>query len=122
MLRFSTAVIYNFQEKNLLHGIEKSISTPILQEQEKDEGFDCFSDTVSEPDRFQERSGTQFVKNPFKLKRKGSKTSRRVKEMDASDPPTPNVSDNSLAVQGRTAPASVGEMLERPVALSARLR
>ena len=122
MLRLSTAVTYNFQEKSLLEGIEKSISTPILQEQEKDGEFDCFSDTVSEPDRFQELSGAHFVKSPFKLKRKRSKTSRRVKNMDASDPPTPNVSDNSLAVQGQAAPASVKDMLERPVALSARLR
>ena len=122
MLRLSTAVTYNFQEKSLPEGIEKSISTPILQEQEKDEESDCFSDTVSEPDRFQELSGAHFVKSPFKLKRKRSKTSRRVKNMDASDPPTPNVSDNSLAVQGQAAPASVKDMLERPVALSARLR
>ena len=122
MLQFSTAVSYNFQEKILPQGIEKSTSTPILQQQEKDEGFECFSDTVSEPDRFQERSESHLVKSPFKLKRKRSKSSRRVKKMEASDPPTPNVSDNSLVVEGRTTPASVVEILERPVALSARLR
>jgi hypothetical protein len=121
MFRYSTVITNTSPENSFPEEIDKSISTPnILQQKEKDEGFYGFSDTVSEPDHFRESAEPEFVKSPFKLRRKGSKTSRRAKNMEASDPPTPNVSDTSL-VPERAAP-TVGEMLERPVALSARLR
>lgn len=119
MFRYSTVITNTSPENSFPEEIDNSISTSnILQQKEKDEGFYGFSDTVSEPDRFRESAEREFVKSPFKLRRKGSK--RRAKNMEASDPPTPNVSDTSL-VPERAAP-TVGEMLERPVALSARLR
>lgn len=118
MFRYSTVITNTSPENSFPEEIDKSID--ILQQKEKDEGFYGFSDTVSEPDRFRESAEPEFVKSPFKFRRKGSKTSRRAKNMEASDPPTPNVSDTSL-VPERAAP-TVGEMLERPVALSARLR
>jgi hypothetical protein len=118
---FSFSIGNKFPENNFFQELVKSSSTPVLQQQEKDEGFNGFSDTVSEPGRLRELPGLEFVKGPFKLKRKGSKTSRSAKNMDASDPPSPNASDASLTVPEQGAEANA-EVLERPVALSARLR
>ena len=125
MFHFSTAFANTFPENSYSEEIEKSTSTPILPEQENERNY-CFSDTVSEPGHLEELPGLQFIKSPFKLIRKGSKSSRGAKNMQASDPPTPNpssASDISLPDPDRGVTAvTVAEMLERPVALSARLR
>ena len=123
MFHFSTAIANTFPENSFTKEIAKSTSTPILAKQENDEAIYSFSSTVSEPGRLEELPGPEFVKSPFKLKLGESKTSTI---MQASDPPTPNPSsalDVSLTDTDRgTSTVTVAEMLERPVALSARLR
>lgn len=116
MFNSSTTIAEKFPENSLLDGIEGSTPTSLSQQQEKKGIFEDSPDTVSEPDRLRDNSRSKFVKNPFQLKLRGVKTSKRDKNMETlDDPPTPNTLDTAVD-------QNTGEVLERPVALSARLR
>ena len=121
MFDLSAVIANRFLENSVSEDLDKPTSTDVFKQLEKEGRVDGFSHSDSEPDRLPEFPATAFVKSPFKLKRKESKTSKRTENMEASDPPTPNVSDTAVTESERVPPTIVG-ILERPVALSARLR
>lgn len=122
MFSFSTAkASEKSKAKSITEDTEKSTSSPILREREIKE-VERLSDTNSEVGPAREVVHSELIKSPFKLERRRSRRSRHSRGMEASDPPTPNVSDTALALVERIAPDAFLDNLERPVALSARLR
>lgn len=98
------------EDSNSVAQIEESASNPVLVpsritfEEE-------FPDTISEP-------GFDFVKNPFKLKRRFSKPLRRMSR-SIQEYDLPDLSRANLLMKEAVEAA---DDLERPVALSVRLR
>lgn len=116
MFRFSSAITSRFQDNAPSSEIEKSNSTPTLTG--SDDRISEFSDTVSEPDHDTEVHASDLARSPFKFK-KGSKSSKkRQKAMPAS---FPSPADTPETPSGGRSP-TIAESLERPVALSPRLR
>lgn len=117
MFRFTSAITNKFQDSSLFSGeIEKSASTPSFTCKDDPE----FSDTASEPDLYQvtEIPEPEFQRSPFKLRR-GSKSSKR--QRNSMHAPFPSPEASSETIRSERSP-TISESLERPVALSPRLR
>lgn len=116
MFRFTSAITNKFQGSLVSGEIEKSASTPAFTCKDDPE----FSDTASEPDLYQvtEIPEPEFQRRPSKLRR-GSKSAKRQRNPMHASLPSP--ADNSETIPRERSP-TISESLERPVALSPRLR